>query len=143
VETLSYQLQEVSTHIGKNEYTKYQVVIPKKLVEKLGWHKKDQIIFNSDDRNNRLILSKSKILPEPKKPRLNYEEFRQTIFWQLLSCGPSTYNEMTSRNPKLPKSPSPMWVKRMKQEYPAFKREKDRNPKSTHYLSMVWSYGGK
>jgi len=143
VETLSYQLQEVSTHIGKNEYTKYQVVVPKKLVEKLGWHKKDQIVFNSDDRNNRLILSKSRTLPEPKKPRMSYENFRSEIYWQLLSYGPSTYKEMTLRAPSLPKSPSPIWVKRIKQEYPAFKHEKDRNPKSTHYLRMVWSYGGK
>jgi len=143
VETLSHQLQEVTTHIGKNDYTKYQVIIPKKLVEKLGWHKNDQITFNSDDRNNRLILSKSRTLPEPKKSRMDYATFRQTIFWQLLSHGPSTYKEMTLRDPKLPKSPSPMWVKRIKQEYPAFKHEKDRNPKSTHYLRIVWSYGGK
>ena len=143
METLSYQLQEVSTHIGESEYTKYQVIVPKKLIEKLGWHKKDQIIFNSDDRNNRLILSKSGTLPEPKKSRMDYATFRQTIFWQLMSYGPSTYKEMTLRAQKLPKSPSPIWVKRMKQEYPAFKHEKDRNPKSTRYLRMVWSYGGK
>jgi bifunctional DNA-binding transcriptional regulator/antitoxin component of YhaV-PrlF toxin-antitoxin module len=127
-------LQRITTKIGSKEYHKYQVTIPEEHVKKLGWQKKDIIEFNIDQRNSKLTLKKG--APKTRPMHLNYDMFSHTIFWNLLR-GPSTYRDLASHAPGLPKKPNPLWVQRLEKEYPAFKRRKDKKT-----LRMIWSMGG-
>jgi bifunctional DNA-binding transcriptional regulator/antitoxin component of YhaV-PrlF toxin-antitoxin module len=105
------KLQLIKTMRGNAVYEKFQVVLPRKIVEDAGWHEKDEIEFDVD-RKGRVIMSGHE--PQPKPRKLTYDEAREALFFLLHSTPYGlSYCEIHAKAPALPIKPSSHWVTRL------------------------------
>jgi bifunctional DNA-binding transcriptional regulator/antitoxin component of YhaV-PrlF toxin-antitoxin module len=104
------KLQLVETRHGNTVYEKFQVVLPREIVEEAGWHVADEIDF-AIDRKGRVTMSAHQ--PSPKPMKITYDEARIALF-HILHSEPRgvTWSEARAKAPALPIKPSPFWVAR-------------------------------
>lgn len=108
------QLQYVQYKNGDKVYGKYQVVVPRDIIQKAGWKPKEEVRFNAD-RKGRIIATAH--APEPKLKKMTYEEFSNYVLSILESTSKGlTWSEIRVRNPALPLKPHALWVRMLESD---------------------------
>ncbi len=127
------QLQYVECKIGNKVYGKYQVVVPRDIVERAGWKAKEQVVFRAAGKGRIIATAHT---PDQKTEKMTYVEFKDAVKVVLDSASEGlTWSEIRLRNSTLPLKPHALWVRQLEADI-----QLEREPKSG---KSIWSIGNK
>jgi antitoxin component of MazEF toxin-antitoxin module len=128
-------LRNVSRTIGKNEYSKWIIIIPPSQVEQLGWREGEELESCIKDK---LLLIKPSVKKKESPHKMSYLEFREKIA-QVLKTQPNglSWTEIRERLQLSQKVPNNLWVATMEREIGLQRRSDSRTAK------IIWKLGPK